>query len=103
MSKAKRGFGRRTDANQSALVDCLRQLGLRVWVLNDVCDLLVQHGGVTMLAEVRPEGKPQEARKGRQERFQADFQVYWLSTPDDCLALANTLRRWHTLICEGVR
>jgi hypothetical protein len=83
------------------MVECLRKLGVRVHVWGEEADLICQWGGMTMLAEVRPEGKPKQARKGRQERFQDEFNVYWLQTPADCLALAKTLRRWHELVSQA--
>ena len=90
-----------SDKNQSAIVATLRKLGLRVHIANEEYDLVVQHNGITMLCEVRPADKPKVARKGRQEKFQREFCVYWLQTDEDCINLYNTLRRWHSAIKEA--
>ena len=86
------------DANQDAIVDCLRKLGLRVHIWSAEADLIVQYGGLTMLCEVRPADKPKTARRGRQAKFQETFNVYWLQTPADCEILRKTLSKWSTAI-----
>ena len=91
-----------SDKNQAALVKVLRGLGVRVHIANEEYDLVAQWQGITMLCEVRPADKPKIARKGRQERFQREFCVYWLQTDEDCLNLFNTLRRWSSAIKEAV-
>lgn len=86
---------RRTDRNQRELVEILRKAGIRVHIWNDHADLICQFGGATMLCEVRPhKGGVQGAREGRQKRFQAEFMVKWLRTPEDALEAARTLKRW---------
>jgi hypothetical protein len=87
-----RRYFHRKDANQDEMVDTLRSLGVRVHCWGEEADLIVQYGGMTMLCEVRPEGHAQEARKGRQKRFQEHFGVRWLQTVDDCVELAKVLR-----------
>jgi hypothetical protein len=96
-----RRYFHRSDSNQTEMVDALRNLGIRVHVWGEQADLICQFGGITVLAEVRPQDKPRQARKGRQERFQDEFMVYWLQTHADCLELARTLRRWQQLIVQA--
>ena len=94
-----RRYFSRVDSNQTALVKVLRKLGLRVHVWNSEADLICQLGGLTVLCEVRAEkGGTQTARKGRQEKFQRDFMVRWIRTPEDCLELRNVLLAWSKAI-----
>lgn len=87
-----------SDKNQAAIVKTLRKLGIRVHIANEEYDLVAQFSGLTMLCEVRPADKPRKARKGRQEKFQKEFMVYWLQTDQDCLNLYETFKRWHRVI-----
>lgn len=89
---------RKVDSNCREIVKILRELGFRVWPVNLEVDLVVQYGGLTMLCEVRPEDKPKTTRPGPQERFHGDFNVYWLSTLQDCLNLRQTLVKWSNAI-----
>ena len=89
-----RRYFHRKDANQDEIVKALRDLGLRVHIWGEQADLIVQWSGITMLCEVRQPGR-REARKGRQQEFQKEFQVYWLQTTEDCAALKNTLQKWY--------
>lgn len=97
-----RRFFHRADENQAAIVKTLRKLGFAVeyW---DKADLVCQLFGITMLCEVRPPDRPKEARKGRQAAFQAKFNVYWLQTDEDCLALYNTLKGWSHCLAQNYR
>jgi hypothetical protein len=97
-----RRYFHRTDVNQPDIVKALRALGLRVHCWGEEADLIVQYGGMTMLCEVRPEGAPRKARKGRQKEFQEHFMVHWLQSTDDCLNLAKTLRRWQESVSECI-
>lgn len=95
-----RRYFHRTDGNQKDIVKTLRKLGIRVHVWGEEADLILQYGGLTMLGEVRPEGHPREARKGRQEEFQKEFMVKWLQNDDDCIDAAKTLKAWSVAICK---
>jgi hypothetical protein len=87
-----RRYFHRTDLNQNALVKVLRKLGLRVHCWGEEADLIVQHQNrLTVLCEVRPEGMPRKARKGRQEKFHEVFEVVWLQTVEDCMDLYKQL------------
>ena len=87
---------KRTDANQSAIVAVLREVGATVVDLSAVgkgCpDLLVGHRGVTYLLEVK-------ARKGRTTPDQDVFYAWWrggpvhiVRTADEALAAIGAIR-----------
>jgi hypothetical protein len=95
-----RRYFHRSDSNQTDMVKILRSLGIKVHVWGEEADLICQYGGMTVLCEVRPADKPREAREGRQERFQDVFMVKWLQTGEDCVELANTLRKWQSAVSE---
>ncbi len=94
----RRVRARKVDSNLTSIVDALRKLGLKVHVTNGDWDLTAQFGGVTMLCEVRPEGKPKVPRKGNQERVHETLMIYWLQTVEDCLELNKTLRKWQQAV-----
>lgn len=94
-----RRYFHRSDGNQKGLVKTLRALGLSVHVANCEYDLVVQHGGLTMLCECRPvDSAEQGPRKGRQAKFQEQFAVRWLRTNEDCVELHRVLQSWHRAI-----
>lgn len=95
-----RRYFHRSDENQSEMVHTLRKLGIKVHVWGEQADLICQFGGMTVLCEVRPDGKPKEARKGRQKAFQQTFMVKWIQTQDDCIALAKTLKAWQMAVMQ---
>jgi hypothetical protein len=96
-------FRHRPDSNTDEIVNALEKLGLTVWKLNDVVDLLIGYGGYTRLGEVRPAGKPAKPREGRQKRFHDSWTggVYWLQTVDDCIACAKSMKQHVQWIQSG--
>ena len=82
----------------SEIVQTLRQLGLQVWVVNDLADLVVQYGSATAICEVRPPNKPRKPRKGPQMAFHDTFNVYWLQTTEDCMTLLKWLKSAHQVV-----
>ena len=87
-----RRYFHRKDGNQDAIVKVLRQMGVSVHIWGEQADLILQYGWITVLAEVRPEGHPRQARKGRQSEFQSVFRVIWLQTVDDAQNAVKWLR-----------
>jgi hypothetical protein len=96
-----RRYRQRVDANQPAIVAALRAEGCTVAVLNDLVDLAVGFGGLTMLAEVKDGNKP--LKKGRQQEFHDKWTggVYMLRRVEDAKTCADTLKRWHKAIMTG--
>lgn len=66
----------RKDANQSRIVKALRDVGVKVYVLNEPVDLLTGFQGVLRAVEVKDGDRiPSERKlKPSQERFMAEFQ-----------------------------
>jgi hypothetical protein len=96
---------RKTDGNTTDIVKRLREHGLTVDVTNDKWDLTIGFGGVTFIAEVRPEGQKAIPRKGRQRDFHDTWTggIYWLQTLTHADNLANCIKDHHRWIQEGVR
>lgn len=92
---------RRTDANHTQMVEALRAEGCTVWPLNDIVDVLIGYGGLTMLGEIKDGDKP--LKKGRQAKFHATWTggVYLLRRPEDAKTCAETLKRWKRAICAS--
>lgn len=65
----------RKDANQSRIVKALRDVGVKVYILNEPVDLLTGHKGVLRALEIKDgERVPSQKKlKPSQEKFMADF------------------------------
>ena len=93
-----RRYQQRVDQNQPAIVAALRKAGCSVAVLNDLVDLAIGYGGVTLLAEVKNGPKP--LKKGRQAEFHASWTggIRLLRSLGDVPPTVETLKRWHAAI-----
>lgn len=77
-------YAKRRDANEPAIVDTARRIGLKVFYTSDLGDLIVQHGDRTELWEVKTDiGKLTDAQC---KRRQAGLKAYEIRTEDDVLA-----------------
>lgn len=98
-------WARRTDANLTAIVEELRRLGLSVHVLNDVVDLVVGYGGLSMLVEVKDGAKPPSRRQ--LTPAQLKFRETWtggirlVTCLQDARETASTLQRWHLAVSHA--
>lgn len=89
----------KVDANQSSIVQILRQLGATVTCLHavggGVTDLLIGYRGINILGEIKDPDKPPSDRKltPDQEIFFRDWrgQKCILETRDDCHALISLI------------
>lgn len=90
---------KRTDANQAAIVQALRQAGASVLILSMVgkgCpDVLVGRQGINTLLEIKDASKPPSAR--RLTRDEHDWQIQWrgqvaiVTTIDEALRAVGAL------------
>lgn len=94
-------YAKRTDANQKALVNLMRQCGATVAVLSsvgkDFPDLVVGYAGLNVLAEVKDGSKPHSKQllSIGQQRFH-DLWRGWITVlrcEDDCLRLLEDMRK----------
>lgn len=93
----------RVDANLSSIVADFRHLGCSVNVRNDdMADLDVGYGGLSMIVEVKDGRKPPSARKLTENQVKRRKTwtggIYLVQCPDDVLVAVKTLRRWHAAI-----
>ena len=65
----------KVDANQAQVVEALRAVGARVWVIGLPVDLLIGHAGRLLLMEVKDGAKSASRRKKTplQEKFFAEW------------------------------
>lgn len=68
-------YAQRKDANQSAVVAALEQIGCDVLVMHEPCDLLVGRAGRTFCLEVKDGNKPPSRR--RLTKNQVKFHGQW--------------------------
>lgn len=93
-------YAKRTDANQKALVNLMRQCGATVAVLSavgkDFPDLVVGYAGINVLAEVKDGNKSpsQQLLSVGQQRFHDTWRgwVVVLRSEADALALLKKMR-----------
>lgn len=93
---------RRVDSNLSEVVKAYRKLGCRVAINNDnLCDLIVQHSGVTDLVECKDGSKPPSARRltALQEKNHAEIMIRVITGLDQVADHVAALRRKHRAIC----
>lgn len=66
----------RKDANQSRIVKVLRDVGVKVYILNEPVDLLTGFQGVLRAIEIKDGARIPSQRKLKpsQEKFMAEFQ-----------------------------
>ena len=97
---------RRVDANLSAVVQAFRDMGCSVNVRNDdMADLDVGYGGVSMIVEVKDGAKPPSARKLTEN--QVKKRATWtggirlVQNLDDVQATVKTLRGWRAALTRA--
>lgn len=81
----------RTDANQSSIVDALRQIpGVSVEIINDAFDILVGFKKVSYVIELKDGAKSASRKKlrPRQEKFRDTWTGQW----DKCENLNDVLK-----------
>lgn len=61
---------RRVDANQAEIIERLRSIGAKVYIIEEPVDLLVGYRGKSVLLEIKAEG-------GRITKQQAEFFATW--------------------------
>ena len=90
----------RVDANQSAVVEALRAVGARVWIIGLPVDLLIGHKGKLMLMEIKDGSKVPSARKktALQDKFFSEWTDLPISMADSPQA---ALRHLATLVGEA--
>ena len=95
----------RVDANLTEVVAAFRKMGCSVYVLNDIVDILIGYGGLTILGEVR-DGSKGPAYVKRYTPRQKKFRETWtggVRLVTDMKAVeetANLLRSWHAKLCR---
>lgn len=83
-------YAKRRDANDPALVEAARKIGLKVWITSDLGDWLVQYGKLQRLVEVKTEdGKLSEAQARRKQQ---GLNAFIVRTVDDVLELHRQMR-----------
>ena len=95
-----RRYQQRVDANQPAIVAAFRAMGCSVAVLNDLVDIAIGYGGISMLCEIKDGNKP--LKKGRQADFHANWTggIRLVRSVDDVPPTVETLKRWHSAIVQ---
>lgn len=95
-----RRYQQRVDANQADVVEAFRKAGCTVAIVNDLFDLAVGYGGISMLVEVKDGNKP--LKKGRQKEFHDAWTggIRLVRGLEDVPPAVETLRRWHSAICS---
>ena len=93
----------RTDANLTATVEAFRSLGCSVNVRNDdMADLDVGFGGVSMIVEVKDGAKKPSARKltPNQIKKRATWTggIRLVQNMEDVALTVATIRKWHSMI-----
>jgi hypothetical protein len=87
---------RRTDSNHSEIAEAFEALGFSVWKVNDVVDLIIGYGGVSVLVEIKDINKPPSKRRltPREEKFWSSWKggIELVESIDDALALARKIR-----------
>lgn len=71
----RRGYARRSDANQPEIVKALRKIGCSVFIVEHPVDLLVGYQSRNYLIEVKNPDKPKSGQK--KTKFQDDFFKDW--------------------------
>jgi len=94
---------RRTDANHGSIADAFERLGCRVHRTNGDWDLTVQHGGVTMLVEVKNPDTSYGKRGESARQKELPVMRRLVRNLDDVSETVNTLRRWHAAITRDGR
>ena len=97
----------RTDANQTAIVEYARKIGLSVHITSSLGggfpDLAIGYGGITVIAEVKDGDKPPSKRKltDGEQAFKDNWTggYYLIERPEDVLRLKYALMRWRDAIC----
>lgn len=90
-------YAKRTDANHGEIKRAFEKMGVKVFDASRVGggfpDLVLQYGGVTMLAEIK-------TAKGKQTASQKEFPLMarLVRSSDDVAETVRVLRRWHTAL-----
>jgi hypothetical protein len=93
-----RRYQQRVDGNTTEIVEAFRALGVSCEVVNDLFDLVVGYGGISMIVEVKmPKAK---IKAGRQQKFHDRWTggIRLVRSVEDVAATVATLRRWHSLL-----
>lgn len=88
------------DDNQKAVVDVFRSMGISTAITSGAgdgfTDLVIGHGGLTVLVEVKDGNKPPSAQNltPAQEKLHASFlgAITTINSVDQAIALGNRLR-----------
>ena len=89
---------RKVDANLPEIVSALRKAGCTVDVTNDLWDVTIGYGGLSMLGEVKGPGR------FRYTPRQVKWRETWtggcrlIQSVEDALEAANTLRKWSEVL-----
>lgn len=90
-------YAKKRDANESEIVNALRDAGIKVWRLDQPFDLLLWSDGRFWLAEVKAPGG---SMTGAQRAFLAEFEdeasvpAYVVSSPQEALQAAAEVGQW---------
>lgn len=71
----------RVDGNQAEIVAALRAAGASVWIIGLPCDLLVGHGGQTIIMECKTLTGKRNPKPARHTQLQKDFMLNWTGGP----------------------
>lgn len=93
---------RRTDANLTEVADAFRKLGCSVDVTNEIWDLTIGYGGITMLIEVKDGTKSPSKTKltTRAKIFEANWKGGYrvVKNLGDVAETVKVLENWHRAI-----
>lgn len=99
---------RKVDANQTAIIAAFERMGCSVADLSSmgkgICDILVGHGGLCILVEIKSSKKITHRKEGQLTPAQERFWARWtggrrlVQDNDDVAATVALLRYWHATI-----
>jgi hypothetical protein len=80
-----RRYAKRTDATQKAIVEALRKVGVKVWIISEPCDLLTLYRGVWRPIECKPVKRKRNDQE-KQTEFLKDTATQVCRTPEAAIA-----------------
>lgn len=93
---------RRTDSNHTEIAEAFEKLGFSVDKTNDLWDLTIGYGGLTLLVEVKDGKKPPSKRRltARAKKFHDTWKggIRVITCLEDVEEAARTMKKWQRLM-----
>lgn len=97
-----RRYAKKVDATQKAIVEALRAIGVKVWIIGEPVDLLALYRGVWRLIECKPQDPKNRNRKDqeKQAQFLTDTATPVCRTPEAAIAAVMGRNAVHPIDTE---